>query len=161
MSQENVEDEVCCPVFHPEKWDNRILEWNNKRFVKDKVFTLFHIPINFGSVMRGMDSKIREAGAEIQEGLGLSDHTSKWNMDILVAVDKEVPGLDNITLSGKFLCKVYEGKYSETGKWCKDYEDYANEQNLKIKKWFMWYTTCPKCAKKYGKNYVAIIGEVE
>jgi len=24
----------------------------------------------------------------------------------------------------------------------------------------MWYTTCPKCAKKYGKNYVVIIAEV-
>ncbi|WP_369688185.1 hydrolase [Anaerophaga thermohalophila] len=23
----------------------------------------------------------------------------------------------------------------------------------------MWYTTCPKCAKKYGKNYVAIVGQ--
>ncbi|MCK7469725.1 MAG: 60S ribosomal export protein NMD3 [Desulfomicrobium escambiense] len=25
----------------------------------------------------------------------------------------------------------------------------------------MWYTTCPKCAKKYGKNYVAIVGAIE
>ena len=23
-----------------------------------------------------------------------------------------------------------------------------------------WYTTCPKCAKAYGKNYVVIIAEV-
>jgi len=25
----------------------------------------------------------------------------------------------------------------------------------------MWYTTCPKCAKVYGKNYVVTIAEVE
>jgi hypothetical protein len=24
----------------------------------------------------------------------------------------------------------------------------------------MWYTTCPKCAQKYGKNYVVIIAQV-
>ncbi len=27
--------------------------------------------------------------------------------------------------------------------------------------WYMWYTTCPKCAKKYGKNHVVILGAVE
>jgi hypothetical protein len=36
-----------------------------------------------------------------------------------------------------------------------------NEKSYKIKKWYMWYTTCPKCAKKYGKNYVVVIAEIE
>jgi hypothetical protein len=35
------------------------------------------------------------------------------------------------------------------------------EQGLEIRKWFMWYTTCPKCAEKYGKNYVVIVAKVE
>jgi hypothetical protein len=26
---------------------------------------------------------------------------------------------------------------------------------------YMWYTTCPKCAKKYGKNYVTIIAQID
>ncbi|HZH72463.1 MAG TPA: hydrolase [Mariniphaga sp.] len=25
----------------------------------------------------------------------------------------------------------------------------------------MWYTTCPKCAKKYGRNFVVIVGKVD
>ncbi len=25
---------------------------------------------------------------------------------------------------------------------------------------FNYYTTCPKCAKKYGKNYVVILAQV-
>jgi len=25
---------------------------------------------------------------------------------------------------------------------------------------YFFYTTCPKCAKKYGKNYVVILAEV-
>ncbi len=63
-------------------------------------------------------------------------------------------------LSGKFFGKVYEGDLKETGKWCKDFEENANSKGMGIKKWYMWYTTYPKCAKEYGKNYVVIIGEV-
>jgi hypothetical protein len=41
------------------------------------------------------------------------------------------------------------------------FEQYTRSQALKIRKWYMWYTTCPRCAKKYGKNYVAVLAEVE
>ena len=34
-------------------------------------------------------------------------------------------------------------------------------KRLKNNKMYMWYTTCPKCAMKYGKNYVAVISQVE
>ena len=155
------QDEECCPRFDPAPWDNQIFEWDNKRFIKGKVFTLFYIPLNFGPVMRKLDKKVRQAGATIPDYLGLSDHTSKWNMDVYLAVDKEIPGAENTTLSGKFLSKVYEGAYKETGKWCKDFENYAKAMALDIKKMYMWYTTCPKCAKKYGKNYVSIVARVE
>jgi len=154
------QEEICCPPFDPKKWDGKVLEWKNKRFVKAKVRTLFFIPMNFGSVMRKMDEKIRQAGAKCVDWMGLSDHTSKWDMDVYLAVDKEIPGLENTTISGKFLSKVYEGPYSDTGKWCKDFEGYAKSRGLKTGKMYMWYTTCPKCAKKYGKNYVAIISEI-
>ncbi|MGE5758418.1 MAG: hydrolase [Sideroxydans sp.] len=30
-----------------------------------------------------------------------------------------------------------------------------------MRKLYFYYTTCPKCAKKYGKNYVVILAEVE
>ncbi len=153
--------EECCPKFDPKPWDDKILEWKNKRFIKDKVFTIFHIPINFGSVMKKLMQKIDSANAKCVDSMGLSDHTSKWNMDIYLAVDKEVPEAENTTLSGKFLSKVYEGDFKETGKWCKDFENYAKGRNLKIGKLYMWYTTCPKCAKKYGKNYVVIVGAVK
>jgi hypothetical protein len=82
-------------------------------------------------------------------------------MDLYLAVDREIPEAENTTLSGKFYSKVYEGPYCDTGKWCKDFEAAAKSKGFKIKKWFMWYTTCPKCAKKYAKNYVVIISEVE
>lgn len=151
----------CCPKFDPEPWEGKTFEWKEKKFIKDKVFTLFYMPMNFGSVIKKLMKKIDAAGGKCEEWMGLSDHTSKWNMDLYLAVDKEVPGTENVTLSGKYFSKVYEGPYKNTGKWCKDYDNVAKEKDLKIKKQYMWYTTCPKCAKKWGKNYVVVIGELE
>jgi len=154
------QEKECCPKFNPDFWNNKTLEWHNKKFIKDKVFTLFFMPINFGQIITRMMKKVEKAGATTQENLCLSDHTSKWNMDLYLAVNKEIPGAQNVTLSGKFLSKVYEGDFKDTGKWCKDFQDYIKSQNLEIKKLYMWYTTCPKCAKKYGKNYTVIFAKV-
>lgn len=155
------EEPECCPKFEPALWDEKILDWDKKKFVKGSICTFMYMPLNFGAVMRKLDAKIRASGASMQQdGMGLSDHTSGWNMDIYLAVNRRVEGLNNVTLSGQFLCKVYEGDFRETGKWTKDYETYANSKNKKIEKMYMWYTTCPKCAKKYGKNYVAILGKI-
>ena len=155
------EEPECCPKFEPALWDEKTLVWGNKKFVKGSICTFMYMPLNFGSIMRKMNAKIRKSGASMQQdGMGLSDHTSGWNMDIYLAVNRRVEGLNNVTLSGQFLCKVYEGDFRETAKWMKDYETYTNSKNLKIEKTYMWYTTCPKCAKKYGKNYVAILGKI-
>ena len=156
-----MDDKICCPKFDPAPWDEKVLEWKDKKFIKDKVFTLFYIPIGFGKVMQRIDEKVRKAGAQMPSNLCLSDHTSSWNMDVYAAVDKEVPDAENVTLSGKFLSKVYEGPFGDTGKWCKDFAEYAKAKGFKIKKWYMSYTTCPACAKKYGKNYVVIIAEIK
>ncbi len=155
-----MEEQVCCPRFDPAPWDGKVLEWKDKRFIKDRVRTFFYIPMNFGAVITRLMAKIAGAGATAQDWMGLSDHTSKWNMDLYVAVDKDVPGTENTTLSGRFFSKVYEGPFKDTGKWCKDYEAFVKAKGLDVKKWYMWYTTCPKCAKKYGKNYVVIVGQM-
>ncbi|MGE0077609.1 MAG: hydrolase [Bacteroidales bacterium] len=152
---------ICCPPFDPTNWDDTMLEWSNKPFVKDKVFTIFYMPVGFGKTMMRLDEKVRAANASIPDFLCLSDHTSKWNMDLYLAVDKEIPNAENTKLSGKFFSKVYEGSFSNIAKWSEDFKTRFTEKGLTIKKWYMWYTTCPKCAKKYGKNYVVIIGQVE
>jgi hypothetical protein len=154
------QDEQCCPKFDPIPWDGTIHEWSGKKFIKARVSTFLYIPLNFGSVMKKLNEKIEKANATMPDWLCLSDHTSKWSMNINLAVDKEIPNAENVTLSGKFLSKVYEGNFNETGKWCKDFEAFAKSKDFKIDKLYMWYTTCPKCAKKYGKNYVVIVASV-
>jgi hypothetical protein len=157
---ETTNNNICCPKFEPAPWDGKIFEWNNKKFIKDKVFTLFYIPINFGRVIVRMLRKVEQSQGVVPDWLCLSDHTSKWNMDLYLAVDKEIPAAVNTTLSGKYFSKVYEGNFKETGNWCKDFAACAKDKGLNVQKYFMWYTACPKCAKKYGKNYVVIVGRV-
>jgi len=157
---ENQSKPECCPQLNPELWDDKTFEWENKLFIKDKVCTLFYMPMNFGKVIRRLDAKVSKAGAQMPDWLCLSDHTSKWNMDVYLAVDKEIPDAENTKLTGKFYSRVYEGPFKDTGKWCKDFETQAKAKGYTISKWYMWYTTCPKCAKKYGKNYVVVIGQV-
>jgi hypothetical protein len=155
------EEKICCPQFDPFPWDDKLIEWNSKRFIKDKVCTFLYMPLNFGSAMKRLDGKVKKANATMPDWLCLSDHTSKWNMDLYLAVDKEIPDAENTILSGKFYTKVYEGPFKDTQKWCTNFEETAKTKGLNIKKWYMWYTTCPKCAKKYGKNYVVIVGKID
>lgn len=159
MPEQNA-NSVCCPKFDPKPWDGKVIKWKNKKFIKDKVFTFLYMPVNFGSVITKLNQKVEAVKAKVPDWLCLSDHTSKWNMDFYLAVDQEIAGANNVTMSGEFLTKVYEGPFSDTGKWCNDFKTYAAEKGKTVKKWYMWYTTCPKCAQKYGKNYVVIVGEV-
>lgn len=156
----NDQNQECCPRFDPAPWDEKDLEWNNKKFIKGRVFTCFYMPLNFGGVITKMLAMAEKAGAHVEYSMGLSDHTSRWNMDLYIPVDRDIPGAENVSLSGKFFSKVYEGNFKETDKWCKDYEKVVKARGMNIKKWYMWYTTCPKCAKKYGKNYVVVVGQV-
>jgi hypothetical protein len=154
-------DDICCPKFDPFPWDGKAFQWKNKRFIKDRVFTVLYMPFGFGGAMKRLDAKVRNAGAAIPDQLCLSDHTSPWNMDLYLAVDKEIPDAENVALSGEFFGKVYEGPYRDTGKWCKDFQALANSKGLRVSKLYMWYTTCPKCAQKYGKNYVVIVARTD
>ncbi|HOT96291.1 MAG TPA: hypothetical protein PLN61_03540 [bacterium] len=155
-------DEItCCPKFDPDPWEDKMMEWSDKKFIKEKVRTFFFMPLNFGSVMKRLDEKVTAAGGTFAHSLCLSDHTSRWNMDVYLAVDREIPGAENTTLTGSFMTKVYEGPFRDTGKWCADFSARAKDKGLEVRKWYMWYTTCPKCAKKYGKNYTVIVGQVK
>ncbi len=41
----------CCPRFNPGPWDGKEVTWQDKLFLKDRVRSFFHIPLNFGKVM--------------------------------------------------------------------------------------------------------------
>jgi hypothetical protein len=151
----------CCEPFNPEPWEEKELDWNNKIFVKDHVVSFLHIPLNMGAkITRNMDL-IGKAGAKAPYQLMLSDENSLWGADIYIDVSKDVPGAQMAAISGKFLTKVFEGPYQDIGKWVKEMEQFVKSKGKVIKKIYFAYTTCPKCAKAYGKNYVVLFAEVE
>jgi len=44
-------------------------------------------------------------------------------------------------------------------KWIVEMKGFVQSKGKDIQKPY-FYTTCPKCAKKYGKNYVAILAQI-
>jgi len=150
----------CCPRFNPEPWDEKQIAFEDKLFLKDHVRSFLHIPLNIGKVMAKNMAKIEEAGALAPEQLILSDEKSLWGSDIYIAVGKEVPRAKMAKLSGTFLSKVFEGPYSRIGKWVKEMKAYVESQGKEFKDLYFFYTTCPGCAKVYGKNYVVLLAAV-
>jgi hypothetical protein len=150
----------CCPKFDPAPWDEVTLSWEGKRFVKDHVTSFFHIPLNFGAVMTRNSKLIEAAGAKPPIMVILSDENSLWGSDVYIEVTKDIPGVRMATISGTFLSKVFEGPYSNMRKWIEAMKAFVQGKGKVIRKVYFFYTTCPKCAKKYGKNYVVILAEV-
>ena len=150
----------CCPKFDPAPWDEKLVTWKEKKFVKDRVTSFLHIPLNYGAVMaRNLDA-IEAAGAMPQPRLILSDENSLWGADIYFEVTKEIPSRSLAYISGTFLTKVFEGPFSNVKRWVSEMTDYVKRENKEIEKLYFFYTTCPKCAKKYGKNYVVLLAKV-
>jgi hypothetical protein len=151
---------ACCPRFDPGPWDEKELVWDGRRFVKDRVTSLFHVPLNFGAVMKRMMSAIDAAGAKPQVQVILSDENSPWGADVYVEVTRDVPGATMATISGTFLSKVFEGPYRNMRTWIEEMEAFVQGRGKTLQRLLFFYTTCPKCAKKHGKNYVAILAQI-
>jgi len=160
MDNQTVESTGCCEPFDPGPWEEQEINWDNKLFVKDHVTSFFHIPLNMAKKMTRNMALIEEAGAQSPQQLMLSDEKSLWGADIYIHVEKEVPGAQTTTLSGTFLAKVYEGPYKNAPKWSNEMAEYIKDKNQDLRKLYFYYTTCPNCAKAYGKNYVVLLAKV-
>ncbi len=153
----------CCPPFDPEPWDRKTFDWKDKLFIQDSVNQFFHIPLNMGQVVTRMWNSIEQAGARPadKDFIMLAYDPSPWKSELYMTVIKEVPDALNVRLSGNFLSRVFDGPYNAVPKWFKEMEDYARASGKKAVKQYFYYTTCPKCAKKYGHNYVVAFAQVE
>lgn len=150
----------CCKRFDPAPWREKEITWKDKLFLKDHVRSFLHIPLNINQVMTRDMNLIEEAQALGPEQLMLSDEKSLWGSDIYISVSKEVPGAATEKISGTFLTKVFEGPYKNIGTWIKEMKEYMSAKGKEIKKLYFGYTTCPACAKAYGKNYVVLLAQV-
>jgi hypothetical protein len=150
----------CCPRFHPEGWDDQELRFENKPFVRASTRSLFHVPLNMGKVFARTWATIESEHAAEQGFLVLSHDDSPWRADHLFAVDRDVPAAEMVHLTGTFLTKVFEGPFSDMPKWAAEMKRYVEGKGKTLETLYYFYTTCPSCAKAYGKNYVVALAGV-
>ena len=153
-------DTGCCPRFNPAPWQDKTHKWENKLFIKNSLLCFFHIPLGMDKMMMKNMELINAAKAKNPENICIIDDRGLFASDLYVAVDKPVPGAQMSQMSGTYLSRVYEGQYNEAGKWAADMASYVKSQGFALKKLLFSYTTCPACAKAYGKNYVVIFAKI-
>lgn len=152
----------CCPRFNPEGWDEQELHFKDKLFVKAKTRSIFHIPINMGAVYPKTFQAIENANAHDENNfIVLSYDPSAWTGEHYFSVTKEVPGQEMVHMTGDYLTKVFEGPYKDAPKWGNEMDAFVRSRGKQVKKTYFFYTTCPKCAKFYGKNYMVAVSETE
>ena len=160
MTDQTTKSTGCCEPFNPEPWQDKEITWQDKLFVRDHVTSFLHIPLNMGKKVVKNMALIEKANAKASQQLMLTDEKSLWGSDIYIDVTKKVPDANMATLSGKFLTKVFEGPYKNIRQWIGQMTDYVRERGKIMKKLYFFYTTCPKCAKYYGKNYVVLLAQI-
>ena len=152
----------CCPRFNPEGWDEQELHFKDKLFVKVTTRSLFHIPVNIGSVFPATFKALEDAHAQnMEQFIVLSHDPSAWRSEHYFAVTKDVPGKEMVKLSGDFMTKVFEGPYRNAPRWEKDMESFVKSKGKQVVNTYFFYTTCPKCAKFYGKNYMVAVAQIQ
>jgi hypothetical protein len=165
MNKEKMNTDACCPIFDTVPWDEKTHQWKEKLFIKDTVPQLFHMPLPW-TVNRTIgrmwnQAEQAKAAPNIKDFLILAYDPSPWKSEFYLAVTKEVPGAENHELSGTFLSKVFDGPFHAVPQWIKEMDQYIASKGKKTQKYYFYFTTCPKCAKKYGHNYVVAFAQVD
>ena len=162
MNESDTAKDCCCPPFDPSRWDEKTHLWQEKLFITDNVMQVFHIPLNVGQVIRRMWNKVLAANAALsaEESLILFYDPSPWRSEIFLSVSQEVPNAKNVRISGEFFSKVFEGPYHAVPKWLHEMDPILAAQGKKPVKYYIHYAYCPKCSKKYGKNYGVIFAQL-
>jgi hypothetical protein len=150
----------CCPKFDSTLWDGKVFEFQSKPFMKDRTVSFMHVPLNMNKVMTRLQKKADENNAAAKDFILLSQDTSPWHADHYYAVSKDVMEAEMVRMTGSYFSKVYEGDFKDAAKWHKDLIDTVAKSGKELKQLYFYYTTCPKCSKEYGKNYVVGLAEI-
>ena len=115
-----------------------------------------------GSVYPKTFEAIEKAGAQdMDQFIVLSRDPTPWSSEHFFSVTKPVPGQEMVKMTGDYLTRVFEGPYKNAPKWEKQMQNLIESQGKQVKKTYFFYTTCPKCAKFYGKNYMVAVAQTD
>jgi hypothetical protein len=157
----SINETGCCPLPNVGEWDHRTVELH-QQFIRLHTRCILHIPLNMGRVMTALQATADLAGAGLpaEKAMTLSRDLSPWKAEQLYAVSSPIAGADNVTLDGTFATCVFEGPYGKAGTWRAGVVAYAKSIGRTVEDVYFFYTTCPTCAKHYGKNYVIALGRL-
>ena len=151
----------CCPKFNPKGWDNQELHFKDKKFLRAVTKSAMHVPLNMGSVFGRVAEHMEDSAAMTTEDTFiLSRDTSPWEAEHLFAVRKDVEGEEMVTLSGDFVTRVFEGPYRKAKGWDTEMRVAAKAQGKEDTEVYFMYTTCPRCSKAYGENYMVGVARI-
>ena len=156
--------DTCCPEFNPEPWDKKIHVWKDKPFLVRTVPQFLHMPIPgfYGKAITAMYEEAEYEG--IAPGAGecllLTHDPSPWKSILYLAVTEAKPGVPVETLSGTFASMVFDAPYNKVPSFIEIMDMWLAESGKQAKKYYFYFTTCPKCAKKYGHNYIVAFAQI-
>lgn len=165
MSCDSSECEPCCPEFDPGPWDQKTHVWTDKPFIKDSMRVFFHIPWPpaIARLLGRMWDKVvkAQAAADKKDVLVLATDPTPWRTEWYMSVTQDVPDAENVRLSGTFVTRVFDGPYNAVPKWIKQMDQSLAQDGKKATKYYFHYTSCPKCAKLRGHNYVVAFAQID
>lgn len=152
------EEKPCCPVFDPKPWDGVEHAWNDKLFLMGTIPQFLHMPLpgKLDTEIGRLWKRAQDLGIAPAEGdfLLLMHDPSPWKAELFLSVTGRAGGERFGTLSGTFVSKVFDGPYNAVPSYIKELDAYLAGSGKAAKDYYFYYTTCPKCAKKYGHNYI-------
>ncbi len=152
---------TCCPKFNPDSLDGKELDLSEKTFIKEAYNCFFHIPLNIGSVMKKTCALAEKNNMLAENALWLCDEKNPFKAYLYLETKGEIKEAINEKLEGKYFVKIFEGSYQMVPKWIKELKNILDKKGQKAERFLSFYTTCPKCAKIYGHNYVGIFAKIK
>ncbi|MBZ0274179.1 hypothetical protein K8I61_19220 [bacterium] len=150
----------CCPILKSTDWEEREFLWSDNLFLKRRYRAFFHMPLNFGEIIRQAMGEIEKTRAMPEHPIALSCDETLFGGTLLISATRELPGWESVRLTGKFVTRLFEGRYSDTGRWIAAMKEYVARRGEAIDKLYTWYATCPNCATVYGAAQTVIIARV-
>ncbi len=157
-------DGPCCPRFDPAPWDGQTHDWKDKPFIVETIPQFLHMPFPpmFSRKVKllWLRAEAARATPETKDFLLMSYDPSPWKSEMYMSVTKPVLGARNVTLSGTFFSRTFDGPYNAVPKWLKRMEAEITSQGRKAARYYVYFTTCPKCAKTYGHNWAVVLAHL-
>ena len=151
----------CCPRFDPKGWDDQELHFEEKLFVRATTKSVDHVPTDIGPVFERTFGKIDKAGAyDPDDIIVLSRDVPPSHGEHFFAASKPVPDLEIVRWSRDYVTKLFEGPYQNAPMWERQFAADLEKRRQKVDTNYFFYTTCPRCAEFYGKNYVIAVAKI-